>query len=209
MSSRNPRCANFLGLLTHRCRQSRYSLCAKRRIQSVDQRLFANRLVQEANRSRPKRSLSCLCVPEISDEDDWNGLRRNQVPLQLEAIHPRHRDVEDRAGHVWKLMGVEEIAGRSEDRCSEPDELKQALECLAERLIVIDDRDESLAILLFRCVHSGKSSSERRCIPAHGSKTSYTLVLLGFSGLILRRRELQPFCHPDQFGQRLCACLIH
>src|ERR1700730_1870295 len=72
----------FLGLLTHRCRESLCSLCAKRRIQSVDQSLFAKRLVQEADRSRLKRLLSCLCVPEVRDEDDWNGMRRNQMPLQ-------------------------------------------------------------------------------------------------------------------------------
>ena len=61
--------------------------------------------------------------------------------LQLEAIHPRHRDVEDRAGDVRKFRGVEEIAGRSEGRSPEPDQLEQTLESLAERLIVIDDRD--------------------------------------------------------------------
>ena len=68
-------------------------------------------------------------------------MRRNQVLLQLEAIHPRHRDVEDRAGHVWKLRGVQEIAGRGEDRGTEPDQREQTAERFAERLIVIDDRD--------------------------------------------------------------------
>jgi hypothetical protein len=68
-------------------------------------------------------------------------MRCNQVPLQLQAIHPRHRDVEDRAGHVWKLRRVEEIAGRSKDRSPELDQREQILESLAERLIVIDDRD--------------------------------------------------------------------
>jgi hypothetical protein len=68
-------------------------------------------------------------------------MRRNQVPLQLEAIHPRHRDVEDPAGHAWKLMGVEEIAGGAEDRGTVPDQREQTLESFAERLIVVDDRD--------------------------------------------------------------------
>jgi len=66
---------------------------------------------------------------------------RNQVLLQLEAIHPRHRDVEDRAGHVWKLSGVQKIAGRRKDRGTEPDQREQTLESFAGRLIVIDDRD--------------------------------------------------------------------
>src|SRR5580700_10623129 len=60
----------------------------------------------------------------------------------------------------------------------------------------------------FGAVIAGKSSSEKKCIPARRSKTSYTLVLPGFSGLILRR-NLQSFCHPDQLGQRLCAHFIH
>jgi len=133
----------FSGFLPHRCRQSRFrhALGAKRRIQSVDQSLFANGLVQEADRSRLKRLLSCLCVPEIGDEDDWDGMRRDQVPLQLEAIHPGHRDVEDRAGHVSKLRGVQKIAGGVEDRGTESDQRDQTLERFAERRIVIDDRD--------------------------------------------------------------------
>jgi len=68
-------------------------------------------------------------------------MRRNQVPLQFEAIHPRHRNVEDRAGHGWKLRGVQEIAGRGEGRSPKPDQREQTLESFAERLIVIDDRD--------------------------------------------------------------------
>ena len=107
-----PQCANFLGLLTHRYRQFRRSLCAKRRIQSVDQSLFANRLVQEANRSRLHRLLSCLCVPVIRDEDDGYWMRRSQVPLQLEAVHPRHRDVEDHAGHILEIEGSPGNRGR-------------------------------------------------------------------------------------------------
>jgi len=87
----------------------------------VDQSLFAKRFVQVANRSVPQRLLACLCVAEIRDEDDGNGMRRNQVLLQLEAVHSRHRDVKDRAGHVLKLRGVQEIAGRGEERYPEPD----------------------------------------------------------------------------------------
>ena len=41
----------------------------------------------------------------------------------------------------WKLRGVQEIAGRGEDRSTEPDQREQTLESFAERLIVIDDRD--------------------------------------------------------------------
>ena len=78
-------------------------------------------------------------------------MRRNQVPLQLETIHPRHRDVEDRAGHVWKLSsrGVEEIVGRGEGRGTEPDQPEQTVKSFAERLIVIDDRNQSLVIFSF------------------------------------------------------------
>ena len=166
MSKQEAQCANFLRLLTHRCHHPRYLLCAKGRIQGVEQILFVKGLVQEANRSRPQRLLSCLCVPKIRDEDDGDGTRRNQVPLQLEAIHLRHRDIEDGAGHDRKLGRVQEIAGRGEDRSAEPDQREQTRERLAERLIVIDDCDESVAILFFRCVHSGKSSSETKCIPA-------------------------------------------
>src|ERR1700730_18142350 len=55
----------FSGLFNPSMPRVSLLLCAKRRIQSVDQSLFANGLVQEAHRSRLNRLLSCLCVPEV------------------------------------------------------------------------------------------------------------------------------------------------
>jgi len=66
---------------------------------------------------------------------------RNQMPLQLEAIHFRHGDIEDHAGDARKFRGLQEIAGRGEDRRTEPDQREQTVKSFAERLIVIDDRD--------------------------------------------------------------------
>ena len=77
-------------------------------------------------------------------------MRRKQVLLQLEAIHSRHRYVEDRAGNTGKLRRVEEIAGGGKDRSPETDQHEETLESLAERLIIIDDRDQSLIVFCFR-----------------------------------------------------------
>jgi len=130
-------------------------LFVKCRLQGVDQGLVAERLVQEANRSRPQRPLPCLFVPVSRDEDDGDGVGASQVALQLEAVHVRHRDIEDHAGHVRELRGVQEAAGRGEARGPEPDRLEQALESLANRRIVIHDCDESVLLAFVDFCHCG------------------------------------------------------
>jgi len=86
---------------------------------------------QEANSLRPQRLVSCISVPG-SNEDDWYRMRGNQMTLQLEAVHHRHRDIEDQAGHLRKLVGVQEIAGRVESRGTESDRFQQTLDSLAD-----------------------------------------------------------------------------
>jgi hypothetical protein len=84
--------------------------------------------------------------------------------------------------------GGEEIASGREGCSREPDQREQTLESFAKKLIVIDNCDQSVGICLFRCSHAGKLSSERRPIPASGSKTSYTLVLPAFDQYSPARR---------------------
>ena len=128
-------------------------LFVKCSVQGGDQGLVAERLVQEANRSRPQRPLPCLLVAVSRDEDDGDGVGTRQMALQLEAVHVRHRDIEDHAGHVGKLRGVQETAGRDEARGPEPDRLEQTLESLADRRIVIHDCNESVVLAFVEFVH--------------------------------------------------------
>ena len=96
----------------------------------------------------------CLFVAVSRDEDDGDGVGTSQVALQLEAVHVRHRDIEDHARHIRKLRGVQETAGRGEARGTEPDRLEQTLESLANRRIVIHDCDESVDLFVDFC-HCG------------------------------------------------------
>jgi hypothetical protein len=159
-------------------------------VQGVDQGFVAEGFGEEANRSRPQRLLPCLFVPVGPDEDDGDGVGSNQVTLQLEAVHLRHRDIEDHAGHARKLRGVQEIAGRGEDRGTEPDRLEQTLESFADGCIIIHDCDESLVLVFVEFFHCGNwLSLEESLSRVKWANLLYLGIgglLLGMSGLILR-----------------------
>src|SRR5580692_1299684 len=145
----------------HSCYRSR----SQRSVQGVDQSLIAEGFGQEANSSRLQRLLACISVP-CRDEDDGYWTSVSQMTLQLETVHHRHRDVEDQAGHIRELGGVQESAGRVESRGAEPDRLQQALDRLTDIYVVIDDCDESVASVLVAIFHCRSCSLRPKAYPA-------------------------------------------
>src|SRR6267143_3695756 len=120
------------------------SLRLQRCIHRVQQCVLTERLDQVRDRAvsqcaRARSLVGSMC----RDENDRNvTLAGRQVTLQVEATHPRHSDIEYEAVGVLQLLRTREVFGGRECLHAQPDRADQAAQRFANRLIVIDNRNQ-------------------------------------------------------------------
>jgi hypothetical protein len=63
----------------------------------------------------------------------------HSAALQLKAAHPRHPDIQDQALRFLMIIRTQKLLGRRKDLSAVPNRFEQALEGLADRLVVVHD----------------------------------------------------------------------
>ncbi len=111
-------------------------------VKALEQCLLIKRLPQEANGSCFERLPSDPIFREGRDEDDrrMHPLRQ-QHALEINAADIRHLDVHDQARGIKYMAGSQEIFSRSKYICRQSHRTEQAFQRKADRLIIVNDRN--------------------------------------------------------------------
>src|SRR3989441_532186 len=82
---------------------------------SIQQRITVEGLVEDRDRAGLQGSPARLLVAVRSQDDNTNGgVSDRQVPLEVEAAHPGHLQIEHQATGVLSLGGSQELFRRGE-----------------------------------------------------------------------------------------------
>src|SRR5216683_3689775 len=135
----------------------------------VEQHVGIHRLVQECNRTSGQSLRASFFTAMRGEEDDRNSPTvRNQIVLQLQAVHPGHPPVENQASDRWKILTMQQLFRGREEEHRESDGSQKTGKRHANRFIIIHYSNERLA--------AHDASKVRRA--RFGSQ--YTYVLLAF-----------------------------
>jgi hypothetical protein len=92
----------------------------------------------------PARSARArLCIAMGRDEDDrYRAMSRGQLPLELQAAHPRHPHVDDQASRGLPLIGLQKVLRRGKHRRPEPHRSEETLDGVADRFVIVHHGDQ-------------------------------------------------------------------
>jgi len=110
-----------------------------------EQGVFAERLLQKRNRPCSQAPGLRVFIVMGRDEDDGNGRTSVVQPLlKFEATHSRHPDISNQTIRLQNIGRIQKLLARSEYLSPEADGIDQAFECLAHRLVVVNNRDQGI-----------------------------------------------------------------
>src|SRR2546428_4878996 len=119
-------------------------LRAQRRIDRFEKSILTERLAQVRDGAISQRPRACALVGSVRRyENDRNvTLARRELTLELKPTHPGHPHIENQAVGLAELLRIRELLGRRECLHAQTERADQAAQGLADRLIVIDNRNQ-------------------------------------------------------------------
>src|SRR5882724_6002102 len=134
------------------------------------------------------------------DEDDRNpAMFSVQLRLQLEARHPRHADIGDKAGRLKLLAGSYKFFRGLKCSRGQSCRSQQALQCNPHCSIIIDNRDYSIISVNGHSREPSAAGATAQLYVGIGDliRTSWVRGI----ELLLIGRQLKPFRYSDQFRE--------
>src|SRR6185436_2514414 len=165
---------------------------SERPLDAKKQGALVDRLGEEAARTPLERGCPQMLLWKCREEYDGNpGLYIGQTALQLDAAQPGHTHVGDHARGHANLLRLQELLGRRERRSRIAVRLHEVRRRLADRPVVVHNRDQGKS---GQAAFLGRSRASRRQIGTVGERGKL------YPGL--------PSHHCGRSRPRVCAILI-